>query len=309
MSWRVVAELKSQIPECKIGFIVLKQSKIVLEAFSAVDWIHEGEYWFKPNRNAFQRFVDLFRFIFIEQRRLVKQIKAVGYDCAIELRPFFPNMTSVFWKSKIPLRIGFLFGANAKLLNVPVSWSQDQYLAYSYWDLFEKIGVVKDKSQFFSPTTILKKNCLSSINRHYLIFHLCSSDSLKELSSDFWRSLHQKCREKGHEIYFTGQGEREEQIISKVVDDPHYNLCNKLKWAEFLELVIQSRGVVSVDSVPVHIAAVFNIPCAVLFRDTPFPKLWKPNVDSCSAFGIESPVQIEEVLRLIEQWEASKIDS
>ncbi len=295
----VVAEIKRRFPNCKIGFIVLKQSKIALETLPHIDWIHEDTFRIVPGQTRLHQIIELLKCIFLEHPKLAKQIKNVGYDCAIELRPFFPNLIPLFWKSKIPLRIGFTSGGNSKLLNAPVPWAKNQYLPHCYWDLLAKLRITKGESDSLMQTMVLKETPLFSMQKPYIIFHLCSSAEQKDFSFEFWRILYKKCKEREAFIYFTGKGDRDQRIIQQVIDDEQYNLCNKLSWTEFVQCIQQSRGIVSVDSAPVHLAASFNVPCALLFKNTKFPEIWMPNIPTCSAFGIHCPIELEKVEELV----------
>lgn len=303
LSSGVVAEIKNQFPDCQIGFIASKASKVVLETYPHhLDWIHEVDSWYNSGRTSLQKIVDILKFLFIKQPLIAKQLKKIGYDCAIELRPFFPNIIPVFWKAKIPLKLGFTSSGNGRFLSHPVDWGQDQYLPHCYRALLEKIGIVPSTSFGLMPKMSLKNVLPNQIPKPYILFHLCSSYQGKEFPSEFWIDLYQKCKERGYVIYFTGKGKRERELICRVIHEERYNLCDKLDWKMFVQLVQESQGIVSVDSVPVHLAASFNIPCAVLFRDTPFPEIWNPNIPTCTAFGLKASIRVMDIVDLIENW-------
>ena len=305
LSSGVIATIKARYPDCKIGFLVSSKSKSVLETCPYVDWIHVMDVfldsWSAEKRTKWQKLYDLLHFVFIQQAKLATEIAAIEYDCAFELRPFFINSIPVFWKARIPLRIGFTSSGNSSLLNNSVDWTHNQYIAHCYWDLLEKIGIYKEASLSLIPAITL-----DFISKEpsipYIIFHVCSADKVKELSMTFWNDLYQLCLNQGYSIYFTGQGNRENAIISSIVNQAEYNLCDKLSWKQLVSHIQRSHGIVSVDSVPVHLAASFQVPCAVLFKATPFPNLWKPNITSTVAFGIKNEVRVEEVFAVVKQW-------
>jgi ADP-heptose:LPS heptosyltransferase len=303
LSTGVIAAIRDDYPDCRIGFLVSAQSRVVLETCQRVDWIHVIENWVRPERTKLQKVLDYLYFIFIQQPRLVKEVSVIKYDCAIELRPFFPNVIPVFWKAGIPLRIGFTSSGNRFLLNKRVDWIQYRYLPNCYGALLEKIGIHKKKSRSLMPCLTLDP-FPDEPSDPYIIFHLCSSNEAKELTVAFWKDLYQHCRDLGYVVYFTGQGYREHAIISTIVGLTEYNLCNRLGWKAFVAYIRSSWGVVSVDSVPVHLAASFQVPCAVLFKMTPYPDLWKPDNSSTVAFGIEKEVEVEEVFSLVKEWMA-----
>lgn len=301
LSSGVIAAIRDRYPKCQIGFLVSSRSKVALEACPHVDWIHVVEMWYSQQKGMLQKLMDLLHYIFIQQPKIVKEIATINYDCAIELRFFFPNIIPVFWKAGIPLRIGFTTSGNRLLLNGGVEWIKNQYLAHCYWDLLEIIGIYKNDSRSLMPCLYLDSSEKVPLNP-YVIFHVCASRESKELNIAFWKELYQHCRNRDYLIYFTGQGEREHAIISAIVGESKYNLCNKLSWKQLIAYIHGSRGLVSVDSAPVHLAASFQVPCAVLFKATPSIDLWKPNISSTVAFGVTKEVQIEEVFQVVKQW-------
>ena len=65
------------------------------------------------------------------------------------------------------------------------------------------------------PQMILTENSPLLATKPYLLFHLCSSDSTKELPVEFWNILYSKCKNLGYTIYFTGK----EEIIHAYFED------------------------------------------------------------------------------------------
>lgn len=301
LSTGVIAEIKATYPNCKIGLAVSSESKVVCSTSPSVDWIHVLKPWALQGRNIGQKILSLLRFTFIEQIRAVKEIKSIGYDTAIELRPFCPNVIPIFWKAKIPLRIGFKTSGNDKLLNAPAEWIGGEYLPHCYWPLLGKIGI--ESKNTLMPQMILKMDHPRLAKKPYLLFHLCASDAIKEMPIEFWKALYSKCKEMGWNIYFTGRGERELKMIEQVTKIPEEILCNKLSWEQLVQHIKECRGIVSIDSVPIHLAASFGVPTVALFRCTINPILWKPSVPTTKALGIEKPVKMEDVLQEIKAWQ------
>lgn len=303
LSTGVIERIKSAFPDCQIGVAVSKESQKVFETAPPVDWIHVLRApLVKPGQTTWQKIVDFLRFSWIDQPRFASEIASVGYDSAIELRPFFPNLTPLFWKAKIPIRIGFAAGMNGRLLNVPVDWKGDRYLPHCYSSLLAQIGIEQKGPQTLMPRMILKNPPPLLTQKPYLLFHLSSFKPEKELPIEFWRALYLKCKEWGWTIYFTGKGEREFRIIEEVTKDPKENLCDRLSWKQLVQHVKECSGLISIDSVPIHLAASFGTPTLALFWRTHLPLLWKPDVSTTIALGIEKPLNIEDALQVIEGW-------
>ncbi|MBS0652641.1 MAG: glycosyltransferase family 9 protein [Verrucomicrobia bacterium] len=302
MSSAVIAEIRAKFPGCKIGFLVSKKSKVVLETCPPVDWVHEIHSWFVPGQPYWKNCLNYVHFLFTQQRQLAKELAQIKYDAAIELRPFIPNIIPLFWKARIPVRIGFSSSGNSGLLNLPVEWNCQEYLPYCYPSLLEKIEISLNDREKILPKISPKKDKPLIAGKPYLIFHLCSSDDRKELPIEFWNSLKLKCHSAGYSVYFTGMGNREKEIIDKVADNPSFNLCNRLDWDQLVHHIQQAQGIVSVDSVPIHLAATFDVPTAAIFRSTNFSNLWKPDRPTTHIFDFQDGNLVENVFDVIKKW-------
>ena len=306
LSTGVIAQLKSFFPECQIGLITSEESKEVCQTSPPVDWIHTARFWLHPRLKKWEKMRRFLWFLFFEQSRITKEITKIDYDCAIELRPFFPNLIPVFWKAKIPIRIGFMTSGNGHLLSASANWESDRYLPYCYAPLLNLIGIGEIPPEYLMPQIIVKKRTSLLSQKPYFLFHLCASDPIKELPIKFWQELYAKCKEKGCSIYFTGKGRREFQIIEQVAETPDKNLCDRLSWNQFVQRIQECKGLVSVDSVSIHIAAAFQIPTLALFVSTPSPALWRPPLATTIALGINQPFDAEDAFQSIEFFQVSK---
>lgn len=302
LSTGVIASIKSAFPGCKVGLVTSAYSKEVCTTSPALDWIHIARPWLRPGLTKWQKIALILRFNFIDQPKLAKEIAKIDYDCAIELRPFFPNLIPVFWKARIPIRIGFATSGNDRLLTAVSPWKSDQYLPFYYEPLLRLIGIDLKGSQILMPQIILKDPPPLLAQKPYLLFHLCSSDPTKELPLKFWKTLYTTCKEWGFTIYFTGKGEREQQLIKQVIGNEEENLCNKLSWTGLVHHIQSCKGLVSIDSVPIHLAAALNTTTLALFVCTEFPLVWNPPVSTTISLGINASLQTQEALQVIENW-------
>ncbi|MBS0606244.1 MAG: glycosyltransferase family 9 protein [Verrucomicrobia bacterium] len=302
LSSGVIAVIRTKFPECKIGFLASKKSKVALESCPPVDWVHEADSWLAPGRSFWKNGLNYLHFLLTQQRRLAKELSQIKYDIAIELRPFLPNVIPLLWNAGIPVRIGFSSSGNSRLLNQTIEWHSQDYLPYCYPSLLKKLDIL-----LTDPDQILPKissNSLSPLLAKwpYLLFHLCSSDDRKELPLDFWRSLRCKCEQAGYKVYFTGMGNREKENIDKVAKDNEFNLCNRLDWKQLVQHIQSAQGIVSVDSVPIHLAAALDVSCAAIFRNTNYSHLWKPNRTTTRIFEFKDNNICENVFETIKEW-------
>lgn len=273
----IIPVLKKSFPGCKIGFLIAPHTRVVLDGNEDIEWIHEIENWsIKKYSSIFERLIHFFHYL-RNVSVIADQIKKNQYDCAIELYPFFPNTISLAWKSRIPVRIGFNTSGNSQLLTHCVSWMRSRYLPLSYTDLLAEIGISVSDVSLLSPF-IPKKGGLD-LPDHYLLFHVNSSAPCKELPSSFWRGLAIQCQDFKCPIFFTGKGKREKEIIDEIIKDlPHCrNLSNAFSWEGLVEVIGRAQVVISIDSVPVHVATALKVPLISIYVVSPFLDIWRPN--------------------------------
>lgn len=291
LSTSVIPEIKARFPNCKIGFLVSKYSRMVLDTTPDIDWIHETEVWARAGKSGLQKILGLFKFQFLYEKKIIEELTKKKYDCAIDLYPYYPNTIPILWKAKIPIRIGFNTGGGSFLLSTIVPWESEQYIPFHYAHIFGIEGPLKIPINTTKPQTV-------NLKKPYLIFHTGSSLHLKEFSLDFWKSLYSICRAANYTVYFTGRGEKENRFIEAIA--PDYNLCNRLSWSDLICVIRESIGVVSVDSVPVHISAALDVPFAVLYKT--YSKIWHPDCEKGTPFGINEPIQVEKIFEVIQSW-------
>lgn len=287
LSSGVISAVRAQFPGCKIGFLTSKASAVVLETCSEVDWIHSFELWSSPSHSALRKSVDLLKFCWIGQRKIAKELIPMQYDMAIELRPFLVNLIPVFWFAKIPRRVGFTTSGNYPRLTDRIEWPGNRYLPHAY-------GAMPWLKRGRSP-----------IGGKYLVFHIGSSDARKELPLAFWKKLLSLSTE--YRVIWTGRGDREFQMIEALDEDNNY--CNQLSWKQFVDVIGGALGVVSVDSCATHVAAVFKVPTAVIFRATPSSSIWMPDHPFATAFQFSDALKPEEVFNIFDVWKNNSLHS
>ncbi|HSX10942.1 MAG TPA: glycosyltransferase family 9 protein [Chlamydiales bacterium] len=301
LSTSVVHALKKHFPTIQIGFLVSSNSKQVLEHCREIDWIHTLDPWDSPNKTRFGRLLNLMKHYLFSSTRVIKEIKKINYDHAIELRPFFPNTITVLSRAQIPHIIGFNSSGNTPLLSKCVPWVGNDYVKNCYKDLLIHLGLQREEMDL---------KCLVEIpaavgvqfDHPYIIFHLCSSVKEKDVSIAFWAALYEKCKAKGLTVYFTGKGARDRSMIQQITSDLKENLCDQLTWSQLCSVIKNSKGIVSVDSVPIHIAAALSVPFIVLFQRTHELELWFPTDSKGVYFDMNQPVDFVYIQSLIDQW-------
>ncbi|MDE3055205.1 MAG: glycosyltransferase family 9 protein [Verrucomicrobiota bacterium] len=268
----LVPILKHHFPDCKIGFLVSKNSSEVLATCTDIDWVHAVETPFMETdwqyKTAWQRFISYLRFTFCKNRAIAAEIAQKKYTSALELYPYFPNTIPILWHAKIPFRIGFNTGGYSHLLDQTIPWRNDCYLTKQYESLLELLHIPLERPL----QAALRVDSSLLPPSPYFLFHPGTSHHSKEFSLSFWQELYQLCQKRKIPIYFTGHGAKEERFIRDI--GAENNFYRTTSWSSLTSLIAGSAGVVSVDSVPVHIAAALGVPFAVLYKK--YSPLWFP---------------------------------
>lgn len=290
LSTFLIPSLKKAYPGCQIGMLIVPYARSAVVNCPGVSWIHEHSHWLKVEDSLFKKIGSFLVFQFFQKGKMVKELASCQYDCAISLHPFSLGLSSLFLEAKIPIRIGFDILSFQQLFSHKIHWENGQYLPRHYWRLLKEMGIEEDFSDFHSPWTapeVLQnlKGKVKALSSNYILFHIGSIDPQKELPVQFWRSLLAEFQSSGQRVYFTGKGERENQLIEQVCVNQEQNLCGHLNWEEFLQTIFRSQLVISVDTITVHVAAAMQKPCMVFYQErTEDPDLWRPNSSRSIAF-------------------------
>lgn len=274
ISTTVLPVLKKHFPDCEIGFLAGNpMGQQVLGGHPSITWIHEFGHFYL-NRARLGKCKAVLHH-WKSRRKVIREIRRIGYDVAIDLYPYFPNAIPLFAQCRIPVRIGYPTGGFSKLLTHSAKWDfADRYVGYAALHLLEFLGIdLKDES------------CLPSyrkkeISNKAIVIHMGTADRKKEWGCENWVHLIRKFQ--GEKIYLTGSGKREEELCRKVAESTSaVNLCGKLAWEEFVSTIQGAKLLIAVDSVPVHIAAGSLTPTVVLFTGINSPYMWVPPSPVC----------------------------
>lgn len=251
----VLEPIKRAYPHVKIGFLVSSGSKQVIEAHPLVDHIHTFDHW-KLNRSKGKS----------TRFHAIREIRKMHYDIAIDLYIYYPNTILLFWLVGIPIRIGYRSGGAGPLLTHYLDRSNRHILAY-HFDLLKFLNID------CSGRPSLPERAFVIPKQEYIVVHMGDPTSPKSWDKDKWRGLLKKYA--GTQLVFTGYGEKENAYIAEV-NQSGLNLCNKISFQELVYLIKHCKLLISIDSVTSHIAACFEKPSIIIFRQKQALDQWKP---------------------------------
>jgi len=283
----ILPVIKSAFPECRIGFLIGSWARPVLQDHPAVDDLHTLDHW-SFNRAAGSR-QDKVRHYLETRRQALREVKAAGYDVALDLCWNFPNTLPFLWQARIPTRIGYRSGAGGPLATHPIDFDERPlHAAERHLALVRTLPVresdLAHAAPALAPVSAADRAALDRELRtaglaggDYVVFHVGAGGDLKVWPASKWRSLAERMSGEGRCLVFTGAGHRDGALIEEITAGLSgcVSLCDRLAWGGLVAAVARARLLVCVDTVAGHIAGAVGTPCAVLTTGQN-PYLWHP---------------------------------
>ncbi|MBN2479870.1 MAG: glycosyltransferase family 9 protein [Parachlamydiales bacterium] len=303
ISTGVLPHIKEKYPDAKIGFICGSWASDVVTQHPLIDKVYFVDHRIL-NRSDISILKKMFSY-FRSKYKALKEIKKEKYDIAIDLYFFFPNCIHLFFKSKIPTRIGYTSGGYKNFLTHTLEWiEKDQHVSIYQSKLLEFLDIKKTGLKYLNPLITVERNfdpVLSDIiKKDYVVFHIGSGDQRKNWPIDNWKILTKKAAEK-IKIVFTGKGSFENKQIENIIQNNSncFNFCDKLNYKNLVQLIDKAKSIVCTDSLISHISSALNKQTLVLFSNVNNPQHWimkKENIHQI-VFGIDSVVDIDFIYK------------
>lgn len=297
----ILPVLREAFPEAEVGFLAGSWAQPILSAHPGVTRVHFLDHWML-NRAALSKQEKLRRYLRTRKQAL-REIRAAGYDAAIDLMWNLPNTLPLLYQARIPVRIGYGSGGFGPLATHCLPLRDDRlHVTQRHLALLKVLPLGALAGVPLIPelpppsaAAVAAAACAfqaASVQfqpHGYLVFHVGTGASLKEWSPEKWRALAKRLAGPDRIIAFTGSGARDHALIAQSMDGLSYcvNLCDHLPWSSFVAAISQARLVVCVDTVAAHVASAMGTPCQVLFCGQ-WPYLWRP-------LGPESRILMEPV--------------
>lgn len=280
MTTAILPVLRAAYPDVKIGLLIGSWSIQVVEGHPLVDTIHIVDHW-ALNRRERNFLIKVARYLRTRHQAL-EEIRKIGYDVAIDLYQYFPNAIGTLYAARIPKRIGYSSAGFGPLLTRSVDWRcLNKSIQLYHLDLLKAIpGFPAISDEVCYPNlpqgeTSLKRYMLP---RDYVVLHMGAGATFKEWPVASWRALIRELAAQGRELVFCGHGQRDAAILEELSDDALLgrNLCNRLNWSEYVQVISGASAVVSVDTVAAHVASAVQTKALVLGTGIVDRELWKP---------------------------------
>jgi heptosyltransferase-2 len=282
----LVSLLQACLPRAQIGFLAGSWGRAVVENLSGIRWLHTVDHWRLSRRQtSLWRKLSLY---LADRGRALREIRSVGYDAAIETYHFFPNSASLLWQAGILRRIGYSSGGGGPLFTDTLPWiPTDRHIAAYHGDLLRMLlGPASPIPPPAMPEIDRRGTpspAISGLESSYVVMHMGAGNPLKEWPERKWIELAAALVGEGNQIVFTGQGAREARTVKGVCQllGCGIDLCDRLEWSQWVELIRGARLLVGLDSVAGHVAAATHTPSVLIYTGMANDVQWRPLTAYC----------------------------
>jgi len=270
--------LKAYNPDMEIGCVVGSWAAHIVKANPLVSFVHIIDHW-KQNRAKMSLF-EKYRRYQSTARAALAEMRAIGYDVAIDVYPFFPNVALWLHQARIPVRIGYTSGGFGNLYTHPMDWAmRDAHVLEYHFQLLKCLP--NFTAEHFEKRQVILHGESPPRDRateHCIVLHIGAGHHKKNWLLDSWKQLAARLIGDGYTVVFTGSGSADEKKIQSVTKDlpGSVNLCNQLSWREFIGVIEHAELLIGVDSVSTHIADAVGTPSVTLYTGIQNPHWWKP---------------------------------
>jgi ADP-heptose:LPS heptosyltransferase len=289
-----IALLRQALPTTEIGIVLGSWAKAALAGHPRLRWIHTVDHW-KMNRSAASLPAKWLRYR-ASLRHALREIRAVGYDAAVDLYMYYPNVAGLLWRAGIPVRVGYTSGGYGPLYTHPVDWSDSEgHTAEQHARLLRvllpTLGDTPVSRYELPPIAEKASRRAAAVLRDaglqpgaYVVVHIGSGSPLREWPAAKWRLLAEQLTADGHRLAFTGSGDEQARRIADVTRDLRgcVDLCNQLDWPEFVRVVGCAELLVGVETVAAHVAAAVGTPCIAIWTGISRVSHWRPLGGECT---------------------------
>jgi heptosyltransferase-3 len=265
--------LKHFFPEAEIDVVLYEETLPVLKYHPAISQFHLVD-------RKWKKLSILGRFK--KELELIKTLKVRSYDLAFNLTEGDRGALYAFLagaKKRVGLNVksGFLW--KSKLYTTLVKESPTmKHTVEMNLDFLRSMG-------FYPPfhTRELVLNChendflkVSELTKsldEYIVVHPVSRWMFKALPIETMKEVVKACLDRGKNIVLTGSSSEDEMAYNRALKEglggAHLlDLSGKLSILELAALMHRSKGVVTVDSLPMHMAAALKTPVVAAFGPT-----------------------------------------
>lgn len=274
----VFSNLKREMPQAQIDAFIYKDTLPMLEGHPSIsEFILYDRSWKKlsPVKKI------------LKELSILRSIRRSGYDLVINLTEGDRGAMAA-WASGSRYRVGFdphkkgFLGKRNIYTHLVKNCPHPRHTVERQLDVLRRIGIFPKEEQrdlfLHVPSAASQRiqEMLSQVDLsvgQYTLIHPVSRWKFKCLSTQQMASLITALHEKGEKIVLSASPDPEElqmvdEILQQIPHIPVVNFAGKVSLKELSALIALSKALITVDSVPLHIASATKTPVAVLFGPT-----------------------------------------
>ncbi|MDE3056241.1 MAG: putative lipopolysaccharide heptosyltransferase III [Verrucomicrobiota bacterium] len=254
--------LRQAFPHATIDAYIYQESIPMLEGHPAIRHFLTRN----PKKKGWRRWQ--------EELELFYSIRKEGYDLVLNLTEGDRGVIAA-WASKAPLRVGFAPKGRwqkARLTHIVKSPHSLRHTVERNLDALRRIGInPQEKSLFFAIAQEDKKRVQELVGKGpFVLIHPASRWRFKCWPVEKMRHLAKKLIERGERVVLTaGVDPAEKEMVEKIGQGLDLlQLAGFLSLKELGAVIAASKLLVTVDSLPLHLASALKKPVVVLFGPT-----------------------------------------
>ena len=279
--------LRERYSPLRLDMLVGSWGKMAIAGTGLVDDLHIVDHPML-SRAALSRSAKWKRYAATRARAL-RDIRAIGYQVAIDTYAFIPPAHPLFRAAGIPVRVGWTSGGFGPLLTHPVRWSDEERpMADHYRDLANQL----DPARPFAPGSFRPSRDRATLaplppqlagGERYIVIHPGAGSPTRHWGTDLWRLVIARLRTEAgtFRIVLTGAGAADVAIVGDLAGQfgDAIDLVGRIDWEGFVRVLADASLVICPDTATGHVAALFDVPSVVIFTGTNSPAKWAPYSD------------------------------
>jgi lipopolysaccharide heptosyltransferase III len=267
----VFTHLKKTVPEAEIDVLINAESLPMLEGHPAI-----SNYFLYDRR---WKSLSFFKKI-AHEIKLLLQVRKNQYDLVLNLTEG-DRGAIVALVSGAPIRVGFdpegsgFFGKKRAYTHIVKICPHPRHTVERQLDALRRIGIFPPSHErdlmLHVPEEAIQK--MQKFGRGFVLIHPVSRWLFKSPPASFFAELIKALHQSGKKVLLTGGTDKEglqliQEIQAKVSDIPMTTLAGKTTLKELAALMRLSAALITVDSVPLHMASALKTPVIALFGPT-----------------------------------------
>jgi ADP-heptose:LPS heptosyltransferase len=226
----------------------------------------------------------------------IRQIRAVGYDAAVDLYYHFPSIAPVPFAAGIPLRVGYASGGFRRFLTRAVPWVlADRHVAEYQADLLPETGIPRARldatGALRTSLPALRAPAPMALPSRYTVLHMGAGAPEREWPEEGWMEVATSLAARGMSMLLTGRGAREAERCGRLAQMilGTTDVANLLDTAQLRTVMGGAALVICLDSMAAHLAALDGVPTIVLRAGITNPAHWRPLNDRAVVLYARTP--------------------